>query len=280
MQLTKNVLVETKIWGCNVGALLTGDGIVLIDTPQRPTVALRLKKELGALGDIKYIINTECHRDHFTGACFFSAPVIAHEKTREGIIATTKEQMLSRVAVIDPDGYALLQNSSLNPPAITFSDNFTLYLGGHTIRLMHHPGHTAGQTSVLIEDEGVLFTGDNVFFKTQAFLNSGNVYQWLRSLDKIAELDFEYIVPGHGEVCNKSYIKEQKAFIVEWMAEVRAGVKNGWTKEEAIERISFEKRYPMSIGTEDLMQQVQRNNVAYLYDMFYSELHPSAVLDN
>ena len=31
MQLTKNIFVETKIGGCNVGYVLTGGGIILID---------------------------------------------------------------------------------------------------------------------------------------------------------------------------------------------------------------------------------------------------------
>ena len=271
MQLTKNVHVETKIWGCNIGYLLTDEGSILIDTPQRPTVAMQLKEALERFSPVRYIINTECHRDHFTGAGFFTAPVIAHENTRDAILKTAKETVLSRVSVIDPEGYQLMESWKANPPAITFSEKLTLHLGGSTVECLHHPGHTDGQTSVLLREEGVLFTGDNVFFKTQAFLNSGNVYRWMESLDEIAKLDFEYIVPGHGEDCGKSYLSEQKEFIAEWIQAVRRAIDNGWSKEEAVARISFEERYPMSIGTEDLMKNVQKNNVSYLYDMLLKE---------
>ena len=52
---------------------------------------------------------------------------------------------------------------------------------------------------------------------------------------------------------------------------MRRAIDNGWSKEEAVARISFEERYPMSIGTEDLMKNVQKNNVSYLYDMLLKE---------
>ena len=52
---------------------------------------------------------------------------------------------------------------------------------------------------------------------------------------------------------------------------VKEAVERGWTKEEAIRGISFADRYPMSPGTEDLMQKVQKNNVSYLYDLLKPE---------
>lgn len=271
MQLTKNIFVETKIGGCNVGYVLTGGGIILIDSPQRPTVACEWAREIASKGEPKYLINTECHRDHFTGNCFFKVPVIGQEKTREEILSVPKEDILSRVAVIDPEGCRLVAEREPNPPTITFSDRLTLHSGSHTIRLIHHPGHTMGQTSVLIPEERVLFTGDNVFYKTQSFLHSGDIYLWLESLSEIEKLDVDYIVPGHGEVCGKSYLREQRAFILEWIDRVKEAVERGWTKEEAIRGISFADRYPMSPGTEDLMQKVQKNNVSYLYDLLKPE---------
>ena len=117
----------------------------------------------------------------------------------------------------------------------------------------------------------MLFTGDNVFYKTQSFLHSGDIYLWLESLSEIEKLDVDYIVPGHGEVCGKSYLREQRAFILEWIDRVKEAVERGWTKEEAIRGISFADRYPMSPGTEDLMQKVQKNNVSYLYDLLKPE---------
>ena len=38
-QLTSNVFVETQVRGCNFGYVTTSDGIVMIDSPQKPSDA-------------------------------------------------------------------------------------------------------------------------------------------------------------------------------------------------------------------------------------------------
>ena len=43
-QLTANVFVETGLKGANHGLVTTSDGIVLIDTPHKPSDALRLRE--------------------------------------------------------------------------------------------------------------------------------------------------------------------------------------------------------------------------------------------
>ena len=87
-QLTSNVFVETQVRGCNHGFVTTSDGIVMIDSPHKPSDALKLKAEIEKCGQLCYIINTEPHGDHWTGNAFFDAPVIAHEGVRTRILNT------------------------------------------------------------------------------------------------------------------------------------------------------------------------------------------------
>ncbi len=87
-QLTSNVFVETEIRGCNHGFVTTSDGVVLIDTPHKPSDAIKLKAEIQNRGPLRYIINTEPHGDHWTGNAYFDAPVIAHEGVRDRILGT------------------------------------------------------------------------------------------------------------------------------------------------------------------------------------------------
>ena len=88
-QITKNVYVETCIRGCNHGFVTTSDGVVLIDTPHKPSDAVKLKTEIAKHGQLRYIINTEPHGDHWTGNAYFDVPVIAHEGVRKRILETT-----------------------------------------------------------------------------------------------------------------------------------------------------------------------------------------------
>jgi cyclase len=47
-QLTRNVFVETGVKGCNFGYVTTSDGIVMLDSPHKPSDALKLKAEITA----------------------------------------------------------------------------------------------------------------------------------------------------------------------------------------------------------------------------------------
>ena len=119
-QLTGNVFVETGLKGANHGIVMTSDGIVLIDTPHKPSDALSLKAEIARRGRLRYIINTEPHGDHWTGNAFFDAPVVAHEGVRARILATELAAHIARVATFGPEEPKLLENYRPNVPVITF----------------------------------------------------------------------------------------------------------------------------------------------------------------
>ena len=215
-QLTSNVWVETEVRGCNFGFVTTADGIVLIDTPHKPSTALWLKTEIEKRGLLRYIINTEPHGDHWTGNTFFDAPVIAHEGVRTRILNTDMAEHAARVGTFGPDEPALLEGYRANPPVITFQDGMILRVGDHTFEMIHMPGHTLYQAAVVVKDEGVVFTSDNIFHGVQTWLHEANPDLWLVALESLRKLDEDIFVPGHGALCGKDYLDEQGEFIVEW----------------------------------------------------------------
>jgi cyclase len=264
-QLTKNILVETGWSGANVGCITTKDGLVLIDTPHRPSDAAQWKKAVAGKGIIKYLINTEPHEDHTTCDFFFKAPVIAHEKARESVMSTDIKSILDIVAYKDPDGMALVKDYQKRIPSITFSERFTLYLGEHSFHLIYMPGHAVGQTAVLIPEERVVFTGDNVTNKIQGFLHDADPYAWLESIKRISAMDVDYIVPGHGGVCDKGFLKEETAFVQDCIDKIRGALNKGWTKEETIARVSFEQDLP-DLYMGKLFKELLDWSVAHMYE--------------
>ena len=75
------------------------------------------------------------------------------------------------------------------------------------------------------------------------------------------------LVPGHGSICDPSYIREMGAFIQDWIDAVSGAIAQGVSLEEAQEKISFLDRYPMEPGSEPMAQFVQYMNVARLYQV-------------
>jgi glyoxylase-like metal-dependent hydrolase (beta-lactamase superfamily II) len=267
-QLTSNVFVETEIRGCNHGFVTTSDGIVMIDSPHKPSDALKLKAEIAKRGGrLRYIINTEPHGDHWTGNAFFDVPVIAHEGVRTRILQTDMHEHVARVASFSPEEPPLLQNYQPNAPVITFKTGMTLHVGYHAFEMIHMPGHTMYQAAISIKEEGVVFTSDNIFHKVHTWLQEANPDLWLSSLDALRGLQEEIFVPGHGAICGKAYLDEQGSFIREWKAYVRSAIDRGMTKDEAIERLTdMTNRYPMDVGQDGMAPMVMKRNVANLYD--------------
>ena len=277
-QVTANVFTDTTYRGCNPSFVVTSDGVVVIDTPQLPTKAVEMRRAAEAHGPIRYVVNTEHHVDHIFGNYYFrgAGPVVAHvEVDRNFMLPSQVPSPLpyarEALATDDPGGEAIFPDEETyyrdpNRPSITFSEDLTLKVGRHTFELMFTPGHTVGQIAVHVPEERTVFTGDTVFCQCQTWLYVSSVDQWLASLDRIALLDVDHVVPGHGPVTDKGYLAVQKAFLMEWVTTVAQGIAQGWSKEECVARISFADRFPVDIGQGYMMEHIQRSNVSALYD--------------
>jgi cyclase len=266
-KVTENVYAETGFRGCNPGFVVTSEGVVMIDTPQMPTDAVKWRDEIAKYGQVRYLINTEPHGDHFTGNFFFGGTVIAHEGTREAILAASPDQLKERLKQTAPHNLPLLEGFTYRAPTITLSQRLTIYLGKHTFQLIAIPGHTAYQVAVYVPEEKVIFTSDNVSGKVQAWLHQALPFEWLESLKELQELDAKVLVPGHGSICEKSYLAEMSAFIQAWIDAVSQAIKQGLSLDEAQAKVSLLDRYPMEAGSEGMGQAVQRMNVARLYEV-------------
>ena len=144
---------------------------MMIDSPHKPSEALKLKAEIAKHGELRYIINTEPPGDHWTGNSFFDAPVVAHEGVLDRILSTDLEEHIARVSNFGPEEPALLKGYTPNAPVITFKNGMTLHVGDHTFQMTHMPGHTLYQAAISIKEEGVVFTSDNIFCRVQTWLH-------------------------------------------------------------------------------------------------------------
>jgi cyclase len=267
-QVTKNVFVETDFGGCNPGFIKTTEGLVLIDSPHRPTDGMDYRRELEKYGEAKYLINTEPHGDHISSNFLFNVVFVAQEGTRERM---ANEVYLKRVkqqlSIVDPDFSHNLKDYRVPLARITFSDTMTLYIGKHTIRLLHLPGHTASETAVFIPEENAVFTGDNIFHNTNTFMHEALPSKWLASLEKLKALDTKYYIPGHGDVCGKDYLDEQMSAVKEWIETIQEALGKGWSLEETQERISFLDRYSMEEEMKIRAKELEKLGIANVYNL-------------
>jgi cyclase len=237
----------------------------MIDSPQQPIDAVRWRERMEEKAPIRYLVNTEPHGDHIAGNAYFpKVQVVGHVKLQECFerylfAQGTVEEKRERMKQTDPDSVWLVGHPDYpasNPPKLTFTDKLTLNVGNHTFDILHHPGHTAPQTSVYVPQEGVVFTGDNVFYKCRTWLQECDPWEWLDALRNIAALDVETIVPGHGDPCGKAYLKEQAQIIENWVGLCEGFVDRGVSADDAL-------REPLAVLEQDPYPLGQR---LYMHD--------------
>jgi cyclase len=132
---------------------------------------------------------------------------------------------------------------------------------------MHLPGHTPYQLAVYVPEEKVIFTADNITYKFPVYLQQSEPFEWIESLKKLAKLDAEVIVPGHGEICTPAYIPEMIDRVREWIDAVDVFVKKGMNLEETEKNFTFRDRYPMQPGREDREPMLRKANITRLYEV-------------
>jgi glyoxylase-like metal-dependent hydrolase (beta-lactamase superfamily II) len=83
------------------------------------------------------------------------------------------------------------------------ADGAVLDVAGTELRVIATPGHSADSVSLLLPEDGALFTGDTILGRgTTVIASDGNLGDYLRSLDSLQELADSYglrvLLPGHG----------------------------------------------------------------------------------
>lgn len=277
-EIKKGIFVETKTRGCNPAFVVTSEGVVVIDTPQLPTHAVKMYNDAKAKGRIRYLINTELHVDHIFGNYYFKEVdhIVAHRVTVDKWMVPDPgfdpfDYAYEAIPMDDPEGDKIFPKrdeyfKNPNKPDIILDGDATITVGDKTFEMLHTPGHTGGQLAVIIPEDKVGFVGDTLFNGCQTWLHASDVDQWLESLDKLLDVDMELIVPGHGPVCNKQEIYVQRAFLLEWLFTMADAVAKGWSKEKCLQEISFLDRFPVDIGQEYMGETVTKNNISSLYD--------------
>jgi len=173
----------------------SGAGNVLIDSPR---FASQLVKRIAEMGGVETMLLT--HKDdiaaHQDFHKRFGASRIMHELDGAARIGVEK--------IITSDGPIELDDELIAIPT---------------------PGHTRGHV-VFLYKQKFLFTGDHLAWSsnrnTLTAFRSVAWYSWpeqIRSMEKLLEYDFEWVLPGHGDLHHDTAqnMKQHLARCIAWM---------------------------------------------------------------
>jgi glyoxylase-like metal-dependent hydrolase (beta-lactamase superfamily II) len=168
---------------------------------------------------------------------------IATLRTR---IATEKDPAakakLQTQLQVTENNYASQKELKPTPPNVTLSTQMTLFRGNREIQIRYlGRGHTAGDVVVFLPKERVVITGD---FLTSGLSNMSDSFpqDWVASLDALKKLDFDTVLPGHGEAfTDKAKIDYFQAYLRDVWTETSRLKKEGVPVAEAAKRVDMTK---------------------------------------
>jgi len=214
--------------GGNVGVLRTDRGAVVVDTMTFRMQGERIRElaeKLGG-GPTQAIVNTHYHGDHTHGNPGF-AP-----KSR--VVATRRT--LDFLRALDAGYWQGAAAETL--PNDVFDDRHEMRIGDKTIRSLYlRWGHTGGDLVVQFVEDRVLHTGDlcfNARYPRVDLEAGGSIVAWIATLDRVLELDFDAVIPGHGAVTDRQGILSFQRFLRELWNVGQEAAREGRSLEETL----------------------------------------------
>ncbi len=191
----------------NASAIITDNGIVIVDALGSPSLAHLLVSKLKAISSqpIVKVIITHYHADHIYGLQVFKAlgaEIIAPAGYLDYLdspsaAARLEERQISLYPWVNDDTRLLKadrvisKNESFKVGNVQFDLN---YLG---------TAHSDGDLSVLVKPDQVLISGDLIFEGRIPFTGSADTAHWLALLNNLKNAKLKALIPGHGAAAKK-----------------------------------------------------------------------------
>lgn len=125
------------------------------------------------------------------------------------------------------------EKTTVSLPTITIEDSINIHLGGRTFKVFKAGnGNTQSDIQLYIPDEKVLCTGD-VATRPVPYGYTEFGEEWIGVLDKILDLEIDWVVPGHGNpLKGKEYLQMLRKLFASVLDQVKQGIKEGKSQED------------------------------------------------
>ncbi|HUG07506.1 MAG TPA: MBL fold metallo-hydrolase [Acidimicrobiia bacterium] len=191
------------------------DEALLVDAPPEPDVIGRHIAERGVA--VTAVLLTHGHVDHTGGAgkITVNSGAIAYVHPDDDFLTLHPTDQLERIfGYIPPGAYELPERIE------RLEHGQHLELAGISLEVRHTPGHTPGHCCLYWEDEGILFSGDQLFAGSigRTDLPGGSYDELMTSMrEQVMTLDDKVrVLPGHGPETTIGRERARNPFRDEW----------------------------------------------------------------
>ena len=216
--------------------LVVGDGACLVvDTRESLVDGQELAAAVRTVTPHPWVVvNTHFHFDHvFGNKAFQPAEIWGHRRCAEVLSGLDGERMRARIAGLyrqagQSEPAERIEAVEIVPPTEVVDDVATLTVGGRPVQLRHlGRGHTDSDLVVLLPDAHLVLAGDLVEEGAPPQCGDGFPLDWPATLDALLDLATDRVVPGHGAVVDKAYVRDQRVELARLAEVARAGHAEG-----------------------------------------------------
>ena len=280
-RLNNTLLVSSDYRGVTVGAIVTPVGVICVDAPMLPADARDWRAQIAAATGrpIRYVVNTDAHRDRVLGQQWLGGAVVSTEFTAEkmrGYGDTFCQQVADFLAHHGAPEAAeeIVAGLKVVQPQISFTGRLVLHFEAPRVEVWQVGGANPGSAWVLVRDAGVVFAGDLITLNAHPVMSESDTRLWLERLAELRKPTFvaKRIVPGRGPVTRKADTQIMSRYLRDVRAKVRALIKTRRPKAEVAALVpSFLARFPIAEGERERMQRRIRAGLEHVYDEMKQE---------
>lgn len=121
----------------------------------------------------------------------------------------------------------------LRNPVTFFDKGLTLLRSNTAIVLSSADfGHTEGDVFLFLPNEGILFASDLFYNDVVGYMGEGHMRDWVITLETLEAVGAQYVVPGLGQVTDRSGLRRFRLFFKDFLTEVLRHIEAGKTLAE------------------------------------------------
>jgi len=214
--------------GGNTSVVVTNAGLIVVDTKNLGEanyndLMTQIKKVTNQ--PVKYVVITHVHQDHSGNTKSFEdagAKVIANQGEKAELATYT---------------------SAAGKPAepnVTYDKKTSIKLGGVQAEIYHFSrAHTGGDSVVYFPKFKIVAGGDAIVNGAPNidFADGGSAVEWPKLIASTLKLDFDTLIPGHGNVMTKADVQAYKTKWDTLVSRAKAEVKKGTPKDKLLASI-------------------------------------------
>jgi cyclase len=227
----------------NAMAIVTGQGVVVVDTGNNPPESRLLQTFIQSVTaqPVRWVVITQNHGDHTGGTPLFSPPatVIVHDRVAKDWAAMKDFQIRSWRQRF-PERTNELAGIKPTDTLTSFSDRMALHLGGKTIELIYvDDPYNPGDVAVWLPDSGILHAGFVGYRERHPDIrpdySHGTTAGMLKQLEMLSALRPRVVVPAHGPLGDVTDLHALTDYLLLARQKVRAMMAKGLSRD-AIEQ--------------------------------------------